>query len=69
MTTHDEIRASRFVLDDGNGGMRGEWKMSPGGPSFYMYDQPGDEKPLVALALRGDRSALCLFVAIATSLS
>jgi len=56
--THDVIRAKRFVLVDDDGGMRGEWKMSPKGPSFYMYENAGDEKPLVALALRGDRSVL-----------
>ena len=57
MTTHDEIRAKRFILDDGNGGTLGEWKSSPGGQSLYMYDMPGDDKPVVAVALREDRNA------------
>ena len=49
-----EVRAKRFVLEDDDGNVRAEIKMSPDGPSFYMYDDDERQKPAIAIGARGN---------------
>jgi len=50
MTVHDEVRTKRLILEDDEGRTRAELKMSPGGPSLYLYTR---ERPCRLGALFG----------------